>query len=208
MALTEELRNKWIWNQGPWLYWHFSNARLWPWVLRDGIQPRTVTGQTGQHLNMKSRPGHVYLLTQPTPAARLAADVIGEAQVRVDLRRLHLDRMATDEDRVGAKKPLAQQRDVVKDLSDWAHLPERQPSEQVGDWMNTNAGIVDAPDWVFHSMTEYTVAHRGGIPAHLCEWLPLYLLDDWEEADPNELYVEVAPGQRAQHYKGDLATQP
>lgn len=70
MSLTAEQIEEWIGDHGPWLYW-CTHAPLWPWILRDGIQPREPTGQGGLHADLRSRPGHVYLLTDWIPLGGL-----------------------------------------------------------------------------------------------------------------------------------------
>jgi hypothetical protein len=187
-VLTEEQRDAWIWDHGPWLYWSLYNPRLWPLVMRDGIQPSIVTGQKGLHGEMPPRPGHVYFMTDPTPAARLAAGVVNEPQARVDIRNLCLDRLATDEDRVGAHRPLSTHRYEVQQLPRWNELPERPEEMTAAEWMNEHSEIVDQPEWVWHSMTELTVAHRGAVKFELMEVLPLYVLEDWEPAAEGETF--------------------
>jgi len=57
----------------------------------------------------------------------------------------------------------------------------------------------------WHSMSELTVAYKGGVPADVLDILPLGVLDDWEPADAGEPYVKVPGGERPAHYKGDMA---
>lgn len=156
---------------------------------------------------MASRPGHVYFMTDPTPRARLAAGAGAEPHARVDIRSLHLKHLVTDEDRVGAARPLSTHRWVVQQLSGWGELPARPRKMPAGEWMNLHHDIVDRPDWVWHSMTELTVAHRGGVEAALLTFLPLYM-GDWEPADPGEVYVEQPPGAPVAHYLGPAEGQP
>jgi hypothetical protein len=201
-VLTAEQRDAWVWDHGPWLYWALFSQEVWPWVMRDGIQPRSVTGQSGMTSAMESRPGHIYFMTEPTPLARRAAGVVNEPQVRVDIRRLKLCLFATDEDRVGAQRPLAQHRQTVKNLSGWSDLTDRAPGVSTGEWMNQNTDVVDRADWVWHSMTELTVAYNGGVGRDLLELLPLYVHDDWRPAQPGEEYVKQPLGHPAQGYIG------
>ena len=146
-------------------------------------------------------------MTDPTPTARRDAGVGAEPHARVDIRDLDLDCLATDEDRVGAKRSLEDHRWEVRRLSRWGELPARPPEMPAGEWMNLHDGIVDGPDWVWHSMTELTVAHRGGVEAALLKFLPLYM-GDWEPANPGEVYVEQPPGAPVAHYLGPAEGQP
>lgn len=203
--LAPEQVELWVRERGPWLYWSFSNERLWPWILRDGIQPQDVAGVPTLLAGMEPRPGHIYFMTDPTPRARFAAFVGNEPQVRVHMGHLDRANFACDEDRIGAHRPLASHRDEVKALPRRRCLSARQPGMKAGDWMNLHADIVDQPEWVWHSMHELTVAYLGGVPADVLDILPLHVLDDWEPADAGETYVEVPDGKRPAHYLGDMA---
>jgi hypothetical protein len=207
-VLTEELRTTWVAEHGPWLYWSLNNPRLWPWVLRDGIQPSDVTGRPGLLPGMESRPGHIYLMTDWIPRARIAAFVVGEPAVRVDMRALELDRFATDEDRMGATRALLDHAPEVKQLPGWSQLSRRPATTSAAQWMNDNSQVVDQAEWVCFSMSEYTVAYRGGIEIALLEVLPLYVRDDWEPADPGEEFVQPPPGTPAAHFTGPADKHP
>lgn len=205
--LTKAQRDEWVDEHGPWLYWSLPNQRLWPWVLRDGIQPRDITGQAGISPGMSSRPGHIYFMTDCIPAARVAASVVNEPHARVDIRRLELHRFATDEDRLDAGSSLASHTGAVRQLPRWDELTERPMGMQVGDWMNEHTVIVDQCEWVRFSMRWLTVAYRGGVDASILEFLQLYLDLDWEVARPGERYLELPRGATPAHYIGASTTR-
>lgn len=200
--------DEWIAGHGPWLYWCINDPTLWPWVLRDGIQPRMVTGQAGLHATMGSRPEHIYFLTDMTPRARLVAGATGEPQARVDIRSLDISRLGSDEDRVYGGVPLERHSPDVKALSRWAELATCGPDETVGDWMNRQTGIVDQPDWVQFSMENLTVAYRGNVVVDHLELLPLYLKCDWEPAEPGEEWPGSAGASGPAHYTGPPEAAP
>ncbi len=194
----------WIGSHGPWLYWRNPRLDVWPWVLRDGVLPRTETGQKGQVPAMESRPGHIYFMTDHTPRARAAGFVGGEPHLRIDIRKLDISRFATDEDRIRAhKKPKGGDFEETQ-LPGWRDLPERTDA-LVGDWMNTYSKILDQSEWVMYSMERLTVAYAGSVPFESFEVLPPYLLTDWEPADPGEEYVATPKGAVPRHYLGDPA---
>ena len=208
MGILEGQREAWVREHGPWLYWCNWKTRLWPWILRDGIQPPSATGQSGMHAGMPSRPGHVYFLTEPTPRARLAANAGTEPQARVNIRDLDLDRLATDEDRVNyALSPPAHQARIWS-LPGFRDLPDRPGKERLAAWMNEHAAVVDQPAWVLFSMEHRTVAYRGGVAISQVDIIAPYICDDWEPACPGESFVEQSIGTPAAHYKGPPKHHP
>lgn len=200
--LTATQRDAWILDHGPWLYWTLATSWQWPWILRDGIQPSARTGRVGVTVDMVSRPGHIYFMTDCIPAARIVAQASGEPDARVDIRMLDLARFATDEDRLDAGRPLANHDGPVKQLPRWAELPERPHGTSVGEWMNEQSSIVDQAEWVWHSMVGLTVAYRGGVEAAMLEFLPRYLSLDWEPACPPDECVEHPRTSPRSHFIG------
>lgn len=193
----------WVDDYGPWLYWGVSHPARWPWILRDGIQPRTTAGVSGSMgKNMESRPGCIYFLTDWIYAARRASGVTGEPQVRVDIRGLDPARFVTDEDRIAADTAWGRQTAAIQGLPGWGTLTGPSSPSQVGAWMNSNAAVVDQREWVLHSMRGHSVAYVGGIAISDVEIIGPYVRDDWDPAPTGEPYTSAPAGQPPKYFKG------
>ncbi len=198
-------RDSWIEANGPWFYWAVWNLKLWPWILRDGIQPQTESQQRGLHAELPSRPGHIYFLTDWIQAAWEAAGTVMPS-CRVRIEHLELERLATDEDRVSAALRRGSQPEPASPLPGWDEVGRCPEPDDLGEWMNARSSVVDQTEWVSFSMRNRTVAYRGSVPRRHLEILYSSIEEWWEPAEPGEVFSEAT--EPAAHFIGPPSFAP
>lgn len=180
--LTREQLDRWIAENGPYLGHEVARETMIPFVLRDGLLPRTLTGQNrnGSNPRLHSREGHVYLGTGPFLTANYMAPTF-----LVDLRKLDPGRIDIDEDRV-----FEYLNQAARDLPGAELLAQARPGKQDlisgGDWADRWSAICDQPEWVLYGLDMGSCAYRGRVPTRALKLNPReYAVCDWEPAVPD-----------------------
>jgi len=165
MPLRRDWLDDWVRNGGTdgWFYHRVFAEQLLPWILRDGLLPRSQTRVSGLQPGMPSRPTHIYLVTHTDRRAFEEAGMgSGPPHLAVHAGSLDPDAIDSDEDKIGADltKPPA----AVLTLPGASSLRWRQRGELVWKWAAANTGVIDQPEWVKHSLQQGAVAYRKPIP--------------------------------------------
>lgn len=163
---------------GPYMY-HDTWDDAIPFILRDGLLPRTVTGAASDwdgDPSLESRPGHSYI-GRGSYLDTIQGSGRGRG-LRIDLRELDPGLIDSDEDHMQHLMP-----DPHGNLG-W------QPPEgynSYGHWADHNSKLIDHPENVAHSLDRGSLAIRGGVPAHAISIDPYWRPPgDWPAAAPDE----------------------
>jgi hypothetical protein len=178
MPITQLRLANWIQkNESERLYFRVSPDTLIPWVLRSGLQPRSITGVASRQPNLASRENHVYLGTSSDPNSSYRSGVgFGDPHFWVEIASLDPERFCSDEDRITAHSAL---HDKVSHLPGYGSLSWPTPrTPEVALWMDKMTSIVDQEEWVEFSLDHGSVAYRGGIPPALLNATPA-VADQW-----------------------------
>lgn len=183
---------RWIKDNGPYLGHEVAGERMIPYVLRDGLLPRALTGQNRNSSNPRiySRKNHVYLGT-----GRYLSSFHMAPTFIVDLRKLDPALIDADEDNVFDYLNSGDRELVGSDLLAQAR-PSREEIISGGDWADAWTAICDQPEWVLWSLEKGSCAYRGVVPARALKLNPReYVVCDWEPA-PAEAQLRL-PGELA-----------
>jgi hypothetical protein len=177
--LTRAQLDQWIDENGPYLGHEVAGERMIPFVLRDGLMPRALTGQNRNSSNprLHSRPNHVYLGTGLFLKQNFMTPTF-----LVDLRKLDPARFDVDEDRVFEYLNLA-----ARGLPGACELDAARPGKHDlvsgGDWADSWSALCDRPEWVMMALEMGSCAYRGTIPPRALKLNPReYAVCDWDPA--------------------------
>lgn len=183
MATTREMIEAFCSVRDPYLY-HGANRLTLPYLLRDGLVPRALTGNhaydgSDGKPEFRSRPGHVYLGT-----LEHLDRIPLEPLVRIDLRELDPNLICSDED-------VFWELDVAGDdkwrwfyamtgMNDDTPFPEfsswmrawKDAGASFGDWADCYAVLIDRPEWVALSLAYGSIAYDGPVPAEAITVMP------------------------------------
>jgi hypothetical protein len=154
---------------GPWLYHEVGRERMVASVLRDGLKPRSLTGENRNphRPEINSRPDHVYL-----GSIEHLDFLCGRPSFQVELCVLDPICFDTDEDQVFRYLNLRFGRGGESAPNDLPELPGAAELEAArprgaqsgGDWADDWHDVLDQPAWVAWSLSQGSLAYHGPVP--------------------------------------------